>query len=633
MRIGLLTESGGPYASGEARGWRDRLVCGLTGHEFEVYALARDTAREPLPDGRIRTVHTAPLYGELPDEHRWWPGGVRPRGGRRGAAAGAGRRERRRFAQHFADLTAAFCGAPGEPSGPAADAADAGDASARGAGRKSAADAGAGRQADRFASGLYGLADLARATGALPELLRSETAVRVLEAACRASGAVAAARAAQVSDLLALTEALETALRPLSLDWYGDGPGGQHDGMPGGRYGTGRGLAGADLCHVTCGGPAALAGLLAKRFCSTPLLVTEYGVRLREHYLARAAAPLSAPVHALLAAFEGALATETYRSADLITPGSTRIRRWQERCGAPRDRLRTVYPGMDAGPFAAVPDAAADGTKTLVWVGTVAPEKDLIGLLHAFAQVRAAEPDATLRIIGSPGDDPEAPAYLAHCRALAAQLFPDEAADAVTVGDNPVSFEEIGDPGLPRPADAYEAGSVLVLSSVVGGFPRTLVEAMFCGRATVSTDVGAVCEVIGGTGLVVPPRNPRALAEACTALLGDPDRRARLGAAARARALELFTVEQNIAAFRGIYLELMSQIPVCHAERDVDGAPRLFARTAESHLPGQWSATGPSSAPQERGHTPSWARPPAGPDHAGPRVPAGMARTRGGGDA
>ena len=46
----------------------------------------------------------------------------------------------------------------------------------------------------------------------------------------------------------------------------------------------------------------------------------------------------------------------------------------------------------------------------------------------------------------------------------------------------------------------------------------------------------------------MPPRNPTALAEACTELLHDPHRRARLGAAARARALELFTAEQNVAA-------------------------------------------------------------------------------------
>ena len=158
-----------------------------------------------------------------------------------------------------------------------------------------------------------------------------------------------------------------------------------------------------------------------------------------------------------------------------------------------------------------------------------------MSLLHAFAEVRKEEPKTRLRIVGSPSGA-EGAAYLGHCRALAAQLFPDEAEGPHTVGDNPVSFEEIGGPEIPTLADAYASGAVAVLSSVVEGFPIGLVEAMFSGRATVSTDVGAVVEVIGGTGLVVPPRNPRALAEACVALLRDPERRARLGAAARARA-------------------------------------------------------------------------------------------------
>lgn len=139
-----------------------------------------------------------------------------------------------------------------------------------------------------------------------------------------------------------------------------------------------------------------------------------------------------------------------------------------------------------------------------------------------------------------------------------------------------------------------------MLSSVVEGFPVSLVEAMFCGRATVSTDVGAVVEVIGGTGLVVPPRNPKALADACVALLRDPERRARLGAAARARALELFTVEQNLAAFRGIYLELISHTPVRREADTVDahGAPLPFATPPEARLLGHWTRPGPHLRPQ-----------------------------------
>ncbi|MFJ6786209.1 DUF3492 domain-containing protein [Streptomyces angustmyceticus] len=600
MRIGLLTEGGYPYAPGEAHAWCDRLVRGLTGHDFEVYALSAEPRPEALhrPElpGHVRAVHTAALGGDAPDARR------RTGAPRRGRTPG--RRERRRFAESFGALVAAFATVPaaGGPTGGASQEgapADAPQAVPYGSPVSSPTS-----KADRFASGLYGLAELAREHRGLPALLRSEDAVRLLETACHGPHALPAAHGAQVGDLLAVTAGLARALRPLSLDWYGDGP------APG--------LAGVDLCHATSGGAAALPGLLARHYFGTPLLVTEYGVRLREHYLARAASPSRAPVRALLAAFQGALAAETYAQAALITPGNTHARRWQERCGADRARLRTVYPGMDAAPFAAVADAAADDSTTLVWVGDVEPAKDLIALLHAFAEVRRAEPAATLRIIGGPGRDPQAPGYLAHCRALAAQLFPDEAADVRTVGESPVSFEEIGSPEVPTLEDAYASGAVVVLSSVIEGFPRSLVEAMFCGRATVSTDAGAVCEIIGGTGLVVPPRNPRALAEACTALLGDPDRRARLGAAARARALELFTVEQNVAAFRGIYLELISHAPVRPAaRRGRGGAPQPFARPAESHVPGRWAATGAAArAAVSAGRTPSWAVP------AVPAVPA-----------
>jgi glycosyltransferase involved in cell wall biosynthesis len=459
-----------------------------------------------------------------------------------------GRRARRRFAESYGELASALCeGGVGDASGESSAA-----------------------EADRFATALYGLAELARDEGGLVGALRSEAAVRALERACRAPGARQTARAARVPDLLAVAGHLERALRPLSLDWYEDD-----------------GLGAVDLCHAASGGPAALPGLLAHHFAGVPLLVTEYGVRLRTHYLADTEAPPA--VRTLLAAFHGRLATETYRRAAVVTPGNTHARRWQERCGADREKIRTVYPGMDADRFTEVGESAecAD-PDTLVWVGRVEPAKDLISLLHAFAEIRKEEPKTRLRVVGAP-TGPEGAAYLGHCKALAAQLFPDEAEGLHAVGDNPVSFEEIGGPEVPTLADAYASGAVTVLSSVVEGFPISLVEAMFCGRATVSTDVGAVVEVIGGTGLVVPPRNPKALAEACVTLLRDTERRERLGAAARARALELFTVEQNITAFHGIYLDIVSRTPVRRVVLDGTGEPLPFAAPAEAHVPGRWT--------------------------------------------
>jgi glycosyltransferase involved in cell wall biosynthesis len=79
---------------------------------------------------------------------------------------------------------------------------------------------------------------------------------------------------------------------------------------------------------------------------------------------------------------------------------------------------------------------------------------------------------------------------------------------------------------------------------------------MSCGRATVSTDVGGVREAVGDTGLVVPPRDPAAMAAAALELLGDPARRRAMGEAARLRVIEQFTLRQTIDTFRAIYHEL-----------------------------------------------------------------------------
>ncbi|MGW2029643.1 DUF3492 domain-containing protein [Streptomyces sp. NPDC001356] len=597
MRVGLLTEGGYPYVGGDAMLWCDRLVRGLDQHEFDVYALSRGPHQEaegcvPLPP-QVSRVRTAPLWTAADD------------------GVAYGRRARRRFAECYGELVAAVCaGGDGEGVGGAAGdgagamraggvAAGAGSAGGTVAGASRRSGAGSGHAsdirsqdafadlADRFGSALYALAELAREEGGLIGALRSDAAVHALERACRAPRALRTAREARVPDLLTVAAYLERALRPLSLDWYGDD-----------------GLGGADLCHATSGGPAALCGLLARHFSGVPLLVTEYGVHLRSHYLTLGPDTATPAVRALLGALHRRLAAEVYRRAEILTPGNAHARRWQERCGADRSRVRTVYPGMPADRFTEVgesPDRA--DPHTLVWVGRVDPAKDLVSLLHAFAEVRKDEPEARLRIVGTPSG-PEGGTYLGHCRALAAQLFPDEAEGAHAVGENPVSFEEIGGPDVPTLPDAYAAGAVVVLSSVVEGFPISLVEAMFCGRATVSTDVGAVVEVIGGTGLVVPPRNPRALAEACLALLRDPERRERLGAAARARALELFTVEQNITAFHGIYLEILSHCPVRRVVLDESGEPLPFAAPAESHVPGHW--TGPTPRVLPRG-LPTWA--------------------------
>lgn len=368
-----------------------------------------------------------------------------------------------------------------------------------------------------FADGLYALAARAR-KGELSASLRTEEALRTLTGVWNRPHIPVAAARPTLHDALTATDLLEHALRPLAAV-----------PRPGG------------VAHAVSGGLAALPGLMAHQMYGTPLLLTEHGVYLRERYLGYRTGRYRWPVKSLLLGFFRLLAAETYARAALVTPGNRYNRRWEEHGGTPPDRIRTVYNGVDPGAFP--PAGPEPEPPTLTWAGRVDPIKDLETLIRAFALVRQELPQARLRLFG--GTPRGGEAYRERCRALA---------DEVGAGDAVVFEGRVEDI-----RDAYAAGNVVMLSSISEGFPFTLIEAMSCGRATVSTDVGGVREAVGDTGLVVPPREPGEMARAALELLRDPGRRARMGEAARLRVIEQFTLRQTIDTFRGIYGELAAE--------------------------------------------------------------------------
>jgi len=109
--------------------------------------------------------------------------------------------------------------------------------------------------------------------------------------------------------------------------------------------------------------------------------------------------------------------------------------------------------------------------------------------------------------------------------------------------------------------DLLAATDVFCLTSRREGAPRSILEAMAVGRAVVATDVGGVNELVveGETGVLVPPDDPRAIAGALAALLADPERRARLGSAGRARARAHHTLDRAAAAIAGAYGEVITR--------------------------------------------------------------------------
>ncbi|MFI9344083.1 GT4 family glycosyltransferase PelF [Streptomyces sp. NPDC052773] len=367
---------------------------------------------------------------------------------------------------------------------------------------------------DGFAPALHTLGRAA-ADGQLSPFLRGDTAIAVLTAVWTRPGLPVREARPTLHDAVTATALLEHALRPLAAPPPETG-----------------------VAHAVSGGVAVLPGLAALERHGVPLLLTEHGVYLRERYLGYRKAPYRWPVKAVLLGFFRLLAEETYRRAALITPGNRYNRLWEEQGGADPASIRTVYNGVD--PAAFPPAGPEPDHLTLSWAGRVDPIKDLETLIRAFALVRERLPDVRLRLFG--GTPRGGEGYRERCEALAAELGQ---AGAVTFEGR---VDDI--------RDAYAAGNVVMLSSISEGFPFTLIEAMSCGRATVSTDVGGVREAVGDTGLVVPPRDPAAMAAAALELLDDPARRRAMGEAARLRVIEQFTLRQTIDTFRAIYHEL-----------------------------------------------------------------------------
>lgn len=177
-----------------------------------------------------------------------------------------------------------------------------------------------------------------------------------------------------------------------------------------------------------------------------------------------------------------------------------------------------------------------------VCIASLIPVKDHATLLHAFAA--GGESGGTLELIG--GGPLEA-----SLRALAAALG---VADRVTF-TGLIDHDQLLARLLARDWDA-----IVLASSSSGteheGIPVSLMEAMAAGVPAVATDSGATRELItDGAGLLVPPSDRGALAEALRRLAADPELRARIGAAARARVADAFDAERVAETLREMMAE------------------------------------------------------------------------------
>ena len=210
-----------------------------------------------------------------------------------------------------------------------------------------------------------------------------------------------------------------------------------------------------------------------------------------------------------------------------------------ERSGVPAQNLISIAgSGVDPERFRPTPEPA--GPPVVAMVSRMLWDKGVGDLVEAARRLKDPRPDLRVRLVGPP--DPDNPSSIDET------LLRTWAAEGIVDWSGPVADV----------SSVWSDAHIAVLPSYREGLPMSLLEAAACGRAIVATDVPGCREVVEHehTGLLVPPRDPRALAEAIDWLAGDPAFRARLGQAARARVLDRFTVDEVMGATLDVYRDL-----------------------------------------------------------------------------
>jgi glycosyltransferase involved in cell wall biosynthesis len=244
------------------------------------------------------------------------------------------------------------------------------------------------------------------------------------------------------------------------------------------------------------------------------------------------------------------LDSKLIRHFDYVVAVSEPIRQEMLQAGVPAGKLSKIANGIDVEPFRR---AAASSDREAVRASLgIAPDRLVVGMLsglgrekghiyalEAVARLREEFPDLVLAIVG---DGPELPALQGAVARLGLS-------------------SHIRFCGRRRDvADVLSSFDVFLLPSLIEGLPMALLEAMATGRAAVTSRVGDVPAAIrdGHTGLLVPPADVAALANALARVLGDVELRDRLGRSAAEVIENEFSSRQMARQYCALYDRLQT---------------------------------------------------------------------------
>ncbi len=219
---------------------------------------------------------------------------------------------------------------------------------------------------------------------------------------------------------------------------------------------------------------------------------------------------------------------------------------FERECGGPIVSLEVIHCGVDTGVFHPVPRAAErDDRLAILSIGTLHEVKGQTHLIEACRLLAAEGVPLSCRIVGEGPDR----------AALEQQVAEAGLADRVAFLGGQTRAEIAR---LLGSSDVLVAPSVPTRGGKREGIPVVLMEAMSAGLPVVASALSGIPELVidGSSGLTVPPGDSPAIAAALRRLYDDPDLRARLGVAARARVVAEFDVDANagrlIERFRAV---------------------------------------------------------------------------------
>jgi len=201
--------------------------------------------------------------------------------------------------------------------------------------------------------------------------------------------------------------------------------------------------------------------------------------------------------------------------------------------------INLVYNGIDTDVFVPRDNIQRKPFRLMATASADQPLKGLRYLLEAFALLLPHYPELELLLVSKPKPGGETE-----------QLIDQLGIRHRIIFVNGITTEEM--------VDYYAQAVVAVVPSVYEGFGLPAGEAMACAVPVVSTDGGALPEVVGDAGLIVPTRNSEALADAITTLLNNPALREKFSEQGRAHILKNFSWRVAAKQMTGYYRQVLS---------------------------------------------------------------------------